>query len=421
MLRESLQCKAKILLMTFFLMELISLLKFSPHSLADDAVIARVISSKDDTSSDVGRLWFIVENGSSVVKKLAIYNNSKKSAQVTISFLPSSRDSNGQLKIDRDIPFLGEKFFTLSKKKFIMRGNSVQVVEVRATSPENIDAQSFDFYLKVSSRVLGAANSQTEGGVGVKIPVATAFALPGFLGLGSFEDQNFAFSIKEIEGSLDKNGNESIRIILANDGNVPMRFSGKIQLSSLELSSARTDQLVFKTKIFPAGFRKYVDVILPSFIDEGSYKVYLELSNGRLSKKELRNIKLEFPYPKSLVDIAAIGLIGILSLTVLFLSLSYLGSGKDSFLIQKFRLLRGVQIPSIQSELKEFSDSLIPGHTESISNGGGTGDATEYFYEPNKSETKKLKSGGAPKSNTSRTSRPKQSAKKVSPKSKSKK
>lgn len=419
--RKSLQRKTKLFSITFFLIELILVLKFSHQSVADDAVIARVITSKDDTSSDAGRLWFKVENGASIVKKIAIYNNFQKSTQITLSFLSSSRDSNGQLKIDKGSPFLGEKYLTLSKEKFIMRGKSVQVIEVKATSPKDVRAQSFDFYLKVSSQVLGTSNSRPKSGVGIKIPVATAFALPGFLGLGKFEDQDFAYSINGIEGSLDKNGNESIRIFFENDGNVPMSFSGKIQLNNTDLSSARTDPLVFKSKMLPAGFKKYVDVLLPSFIVEGRYKVYLEVSNGRLSKKELREIKLEFPYPKSLVDIAARGLIGTLSLVALLLSLSYLRSGKDSILIQKFRIIRRGEFSVVQSEDKEVSDSFIPGHTESKSNGGRIGDATEFFYEPKKSETKKVKSRGAPKSNASRISRPKQSARKVSPKSKSKK
>jgi len=67
--RKSLQRKTKLFSITFFLIELILVLKFSHQSVADDAVIARVITSKDDTSSDAGRLWFKVENGASIVKK----------------------------------------------------------------------------------------------------------------------------------------------------------------------------------------------------------------------------------------------------------------------------------------------------------------------------------------------------------------
>ena len=419
MLSKEIQRKTKRFSMTFLLLELLLILNFLPHSFADDAVIARVITSRDDTPSDTGRLWFKVKNGESVVKKIAVYNNSQKNREISLSFLPSSRDSNGQLQIDKGIPFLGEKYLSLSKEKFILRGKSVQIIEVKATSPENVKAQSFDFYLKVKSQILGTPNPLPKGSVGVNIPVATAFALPGFLGLGKFEDQDFAYSISGIEGSLDKNGNESIRIIFANNGNVPMSFSGKVQLSSTELSSVRTDPLVFKSKMLPAGFKKYVDVLLPPIIREGKYKVYIEVSNGRLSKKELKEIKLKFPYPKSFLDIAARGLIGILSLAALLLSLGYLRSGKDSPFFRKLKFRSGDEISFIRSENMANSDGFPLSQKKSALQSKEVDVQDES--EPTKLKKEKPKSRNAHKQISSRPSRSKQTLRKPSRKSPPKK
>lgn len=366
------QVRLKAMYFMVVIVQLTSIIMFPTQSHSDDAVIARVITSRDDTASDAGKLWFKVKDGKSVTKRVAIYNSSTKPSKIYLSFVSAIRESSGNLKLNPEVPFEAIKYFKLSRNNFILKSKGVQIVEVKATSPRNAPNESFDFYLKVSSQVVGSKKSRAGKSIGIQIPVATAFALPAFIGIGKFEDQDFGFSVKNISGALDKNEFESIRIVIENTGNVPMKFSGTIQLSSVTLNSVRTEPLKFNTKVIPVGFTKYVDISLPSIITEGKYKVYLEVSNGRLSKKMLEEFNLKFPYPNTFFDNLLRIFVGIVSILMLFISLGYLRRGTNSLFIKKMisiwsfirqRFLK-FQLSPVQPPSEEFPHSEI--NTESL-------------------------------------------------------
>ncbi len=292
---------------------------------AGPGVSLRVVDSKLDDKAERGKLWLKAKPGDASFKTLAITNSTAARQSVSLNIVTALVDEKGKLTEKEDSGIALDEIISFSPRTFSLAPREIREVIMTLKPPKESKQDFWDALVMVKSR--SVSQSKQSGGI-VSLPILFEVKYPAKIGIGNFDELSYIFSVENIKSSTSPTFEKILSVSLKNQGNIPMIFEGQIELVNASFSNVSFGPYTFRSKTTDPNSEKAVGIFLPRDLQEGLYKVLVEVNNGKRSLQTIREVSLVFEKPTSLNEKMLLSLIFIISLLILFLAIRYLYRGR---------------------------------------------------------------------------------------------
>jgi cell division protein FtsL len=217
------------------------------------------------------------------------------------------------------------------------------------------------------------SRSNSSDGI-VSLPIKFDVKYPAKIGIGNFDQLSYIFSVEDIKPSTSKTFEKLLSVSLKNQGNIPMIFMGQARMVSVDFSNLSFGPYTFRSKTTDPKSERVVNILLPRDLPEGSYRIFVDVNNGKRSSQSVREVTLLFEKPTSLKEKLLLTFIFVAAALILSIAIFYLYRGVlPPFLLQIRHLLKTTKSrdndnTQYQKELHTNSDLPRFGHLNDKSN-----------------------------------------------------
>jgi hypothetical protein len=371
---------------------------------AGPGVSLRVIDTKVEDQAERGKLWLKAKPGERSVKALAISNSTGARQKVSLSIVPAIIDGNGKLIEQDDKKLNLMNLVTFTPRTFILAPGEIKKVTMTLSPKKNSKLDFWDALVIVNSE----STSQISKSDGIlKLPIAFKVNYPAKIGIGNFDQLSYIFSVEDVKATTSKTFEKFLTVSMKNQGNIPMIFMGQATLVDVNFRNISYGPYPFRSKTTNPNAQKEFSVLLPRDFPEGDYRVLVDVNNGKRNIQAIREVRLEFQKPTSLIEKLLLGFLFVFFTFILVISLNYLITGRNliRLFIAKISQIYTANSP-IQLVVKQSNDLNI----ESSSANEGKNYTEESKDSTSNQDIKEI--NGAQKAKKRRT-KPKTERKKV--------
>ncbi len=349
-------------------------LVFAPIEMAKSAgpgVSLRVVDSKLDDKAERGKLWIKAKPGGSSYKTLAITNSTGARQKISLNIVPALVGESGKL-VEQENPDIDlSEIVTFSPRNFVLAPREIRQVKITLRPNVNSKLDFWDALVLVNSSSTSRSNS--SDGI-VSLPIKFDVKYPAKIGIGNFDQLSYIFSVEDIRPSTSKTFEKLLSVSLKNQGNIPMIFMGQARMVSVDFSNLSFGPYTFRSKTTDPKSERVVNILLPRDLPEGSYRIFVDVNNGKRSSQSVREVTLLFEKPTSLKEKLLLTFIFVAAALILSIAIFYLYRGVlPPFLLQIRHLLKTTKSrdndnTQYQKELHTNSDLPRFGHLNDKSN-----------------------------------------------------
>jgi hypothetical protein len=324
-------------------------------------VSIQVLLGPDDSSKSVNqnnRLWFVIEPGKSGTREIVVSSTSNIAQKVHLS-VGARVQVNGQLNFDDTGTTPVNSWTSYSKNDFSLAPNAQEQVTMKISVPENSAVQVLQPALLVEASGLTSKSAQ------YKIPTEMRFVQGMFVGVGTADAMNTAFTIDDVVGSNGVNGHV-LHVQLSNTGKTPIAVQGSIQLSNLTFKSPTVGPIEFSTGTISPGKSDYAEIKVGKAVPEGKWSIYVTAKQGDIvqTKTFEKDIRFNGLNPISLI-VFSVSII-LVSLLLAFIALRTLRSIKRKQLEEQRakdeaeaeRIAEAARVAELERQLAEMQAAL---------------------------------------------------------------
>ena len=330
-------------------------------SSAGPGVSLRVIDSKLDDKAERGKLWIKAKPGGSSYKTLAITNSTGARQKISLDIVPALVSESGKLVEQKNADINLSDIVTFSPRNFVLAPREIRQVVI--TLRPNVDSKLdfWDALVLVNSSSISRSN--TSSGI-VRLPINFDVKYPAKIGIGNFDNLSYIFSVENVMPSTSKTFEKLLTVSLKNQGNIPMIFMGQARIVSVDFSNLSFGPYAFRSKTTDPDSERSVNILLPRDFPEGSYRIFIDVNNGKRSSQSVREVTLVFEKPTSMKEKLLLTLIFAIAAFILGIAIFYLYRGAlPPFLLQirgflKTRNRQIYNIDRVQSESQANSDLI---------------------------------------------------------------
>ena len=324
---------------------------------AGPGVSLRVIDTKVEDQAERGKLWLKAKPGERSVKALAISNSTGARQKVSLSIVPAIIDGNGKLIEQDDKKLNLMNLVTFTPRTFILAPGEIKKVTMTLSPKKNSKLDFWDALVIVNSE----STSQISKSDGIlKLPIAFKVNYPAKIGIGNFDQLSYIFSVEDVKATTSKTFEKFLTVSMKNQGNIPMIFMGQATLVDVNFRNISYGPYPFRSKTTNPNAQKEFSVLLPRDFPEGDYRVLVDVNNGKRNIQAIREVRLEFQKPTSLIEKLLLGFLFVFFTFILVISLNYLITGRNliRLFIAKISQIYTANSP-IQLVVKQSNDLNI--------------------------------------------------------------
>ena len=297
------------------LLGVLPLIHFVAPSQADTLGLRVQIDMTSDPSnrSSSYELWFTGEQSETITRRLTITSLSDI-AQKLDFVLYDPIVVNGESSIDYTKPGRYQDWFTASPENLILQpGEELTVVLTMAVPADIGDLGAGGILRVLASQAVQSELDTSNTGFQALVTGGAAIDLQFRLGVGAELNLAPDFNIESVQGVLLECGN-FLRIFFRNEGTLPIKLAGSLQLSDAVFADRVFGPYEFRTPEIGASQVGYLDIPAEEGIVEGDYTAYVVAEQLGVRETRLFDVYIEYLPPGTLKfwDIAPWGIAGIL-------------------------------------------------------------------------------------------------------------
>lgn len=252
------------------------------------------IGPGEDANGDglekTNRLWFALNQGSSVSRSITVSSSSRITQTITMGTIAGSRENGQDLAQRPDREDTIGSWVTFSPKEFDLAPGASRDVVMTVTVPQNAASSVNENYVSVRARKTAKSTAQ------YRIPTAIQFVQRMMVTVGNADDLRLDFDIIDVEGFKGDDG-PSLRIYFDNTGGVPVSLAGTTQLSSVDFQGVRSDEYSFLSNVIVPGESGFADVLVSDPVAAGRWRVFISAYQGSTEKTATFERDLTFDGP----------------------------------------------------------------------------------------------------------------------------
>ena len=256
----------------------------------------------DQTDAEVtGSIWAGGEQGSKLTRTILVRSLSDDVTQEISLEIHDQILVNGEETTDFDLPSRISDWVTFSPDKPLVPPGGQVRITMTIEIPSNAADEAFDVTLRVMAGAVENLEEIEEEANGVKAVVGTRLAIDSgmWLGVGDALELMPNFEIVGVDGVLLE-GTKYVRVFFENNGLVPLRLTGRLQLADASFADLIYDPQDFIVPEIRTGQDGYVDVPVQPEIEDGNYRSFVMAQQGGVRKTEIFEGELVFDDPNLL-------------------------------------------------------------------------------------------------------------------------
>jgi hypothetical protein len=294
----------------------------APGSLGIGVEVLKATAAEDTTLGADGSLWFILPPGQAGTRSFRVNSVANIPMHMSVSLgFGEYRDGKPAFDDSKNTDIAA--WVTFSQSEFSLSSGASKVVSITFNVPKNaqIKANLATVFVK------GLGQNVASNKSGFSVGGAARVAIPVFLGVGTATQISINFkilstSIKNIDGK------RLAFIRIKNVGKTPVAPTGFIKVQAQEGSISIPDPIKVQSSTVIPGEEKDVIFLIPAFIPNGRWTFMEEFQQGSVWQTAQADIALTKPSIFTKANIFRF-LIFLLSITILYFSLSYLRRPKQ--------------------------------------------------------------------------------------------
>jgi hypothetical protein len=253
----------------------------------------------DQTDAEVtGSIWAGGEQGSKLTRTILVRSLSDDVTQEISFGLHDQILVNGERTTDYEVPSRISNWVTFSPEKPLLRPGGEVRITMTIEIPSNAADEAFDATLRVLSGAVENLEEIEEEANGVKAVVGTRLAIDSgmWLGVGDALELMPNFEIIGVDGVLLE-GAKYVRVFFENNGLVPLRLTGRLQLADPSFADLVYEPQDFVVPQIRTNEDGYVDVPVQPEIEDGNYRSFVLAQQGGVRKTEIFEGEIVFDDP----------------------------------------------------------------------------------------------------------------------------
>lgn len=285
------------------------------------------MSSDPSNRSSSHELWFTGEKSQDITRRITV---------TSLSEIPQRLDFllydpivvNGVSSMDFTKPGRYQDWLSASPSNRIINPGEQLTFELTISVPAGTDDLGANGILRVlANQALEPEIDNSAGGFRAVVQGGAAIDLAFQLGVGAALALLPQFSIESVGGVLLESGNY-LRIFFRNEGALPIKLAGSLQLSDAVFSDRVFGPYEFRTPEIAASQVGYLDIPAEEGIVEGDYTAYVVAEQLGVRETRLFDVYIEYLPPGTLKfwDIAPWAIAGIFFAVMMVLGIRLLRS-----------------------------------------------------------------------------------------------
>lgn len=287
------------------------------------------LTSDSSNRSSSYELWFTGEESETITRTLFLTSLSDIAQKIDF-LIYDPIIVNGESSIDYSKLGRYQEWLTVSPQNPVLNPGEQLTVELSIAIPPGTDDLGASGVLRVLAGQATETDFEDEGeGFRAIVQGGAAIDLEFRLGVGAELNLAPQFSIESVGGVLLEGGN-FLRIFFRNEGTLPIKLVGSLQLSDAVFADRVFGPYDFRTPEIGASQVGYLDIPAEEGIVEGDYTAYVVAEQLGVRETRLFDVYIEYLPPGTLKfwDIAPWGIAGLFFAVMMVLGIRLLrGSG----------------------------------------------------------------------------------------------
>lgn len=290
----------------------------------------QILSDSDPSNrSNSSELWFTGEESETITRTIRVTGLGDIPQLISVTLFDPITE-NGESSMDFSKPGRYQDWLSTIPEVPVVNPGEILDIQVSLKIPANTPEQGATGALRVFASQAEDSEPETEA-TGYRAIAKGGAAIQLSYGVGVGAELNLApqFSIESVGGVLLEGGN-FLRIFFRNEGTLPIKLVGSLQLSDAVFADRVFGPYDFRTPEIGASQVGYLDIPAEEGIVEGDYTAYVVAEQLGVRETRLFDVYIEYLPPGTLKfwDIAPWGIAGLFFAVMMILGIRLLrGSG----------------------------------------------------------------------------------------------